>query len=231
MAQFQGEYERSRVLNQEALALARAIGDSTRQGFILDVLGMDHICLGHVDRGISVFREALALWLDEWAGRRSVSVHNLGVAERTRGAYARAGALFEQSLALAREAQDPRRAARSLEHLGIAALYEGDWDRARRWFVESMAACPPPRSGNLTAIEATAAAAAARGELGRAACLFGAVDRLHDPHYQRWYPKERAFIAQQRAAVHEGLRPRAHARARGRGLLMNIEQATTAALR
>jgi hypothetical protein len=69
------------------------------------------------------------------------SLNNLGVLAQYEGDYARAGALFEQSLLIRRGLGDKQGISYSLQNLGYAAQGQGDPAGARAYIGESLAIC------------------------------------------------------------------------------------------
>jgi tetratricopeptide (TPR) repeat protein len=104
----------------------------------------------------------------------------LGTIALEQGAYARAVARAEESLALFQEMGAPRGCALALTLLGDAARDRGDHERALARYAEGLALLRHGRAAGevVDRLEGLAGVAAARGQPGQAACLLGAAARL-----------------------------------------------------
>ena len=104
---------------------------------------------------------------------------NVGRLALREGDLATAGAALEESLALFRQIGDGRNAAVVLESLGrLVVQQEGDEEQAANLFVESLVLFlqSDDLSGVAACFQGLATVAAARGQLERAAYLFGATE-------------------------------------------------------
>jgi len=130
----------ARELQEEALAIWRALGD--RRG-IADA----SIFLGLVDSDEGDRASARALYGESLAIRRalgdqwgvSFSLNNLGNVAFEEGDYPAARALYEESLAIRREVGDRLGIGLSLNKLGNVAYEQGDYPAARTLHEESLA--------------------------------------------------------------------------------------------
>jgi predicted ATPase/DNA-binding SARP family transcriptional activator len=136
----QGDYGRARYCFEEALAIARHLGDLAGMA---ETLGR----LGHVARSEGDLRQAESLCeeglrLSRQAGDPwgiAEALHNLGLIAMDRRDEPRARRLYAESLALRRRLADRRGTADTLSNLGILAVERRDCPRARALLEESLA--------------------------------------------------------------------------------------------
>jgi tetratricopeptide (TPR) repeat protein len=132
-----GEVQRAIEYYQQALEIAREIGDRRGEGADLGNLGNAYSDLGEVQRAIEYYQQALEI-AREIGDRRGEGNHlgNLGLAYRDLGEVQRAIEYYQQALEIAREIGDRRNEGIWSWNLGF--LYE-DSDPARA--VELMQVC------------------------------------------------------------------------------------------
>jgi predicted ATPase/class 3 adenylate cyclase len=175
------ELERAGTLCEEALVVARAIGDDRATSAALLTLAEIRSSQGNHVAALDHDEEALAL-------RRRLgdsllvtdAVHNLGWVAFLAADYARARTAFEESLGLARDLGDTLHTAEALRMLGELDLFEGDPDGAFAKLGESLELCTEvgadlDRAACLTAL---AGVAALRGRTDDAVRLFDEADAL-----------------------------------------------------
>jgi tetratricopeptide (TPR) repeat protein len=109
-------------------------------------------------------------------------LNNLGVTADDQGDYARARALYEEALALQREAGDTQSIAIYLGNLGEVARDQGDHVAAATYYREGLAlwAALRDRWNTTTTLDGVAVLALDRGQPERAARLFGAAAALRE---------------------------------------------------
>jgi tetratricopeptide (TPR) repeat protein len=124
-----GEVARAVEYYEDALTIAREIGDRRGEGNRLGNLGNAYRALGEVARAIEYYEQALAI-AREIGDRRGEgnSLGNLGNAYSALGEVSRVIEYYEEALAIAREIGDRRGEAFCCWNLGL--LYE-DADPAR----------------------------------------------------------------------------------------------------
>ena len=131
LAKRQGDLDAARLLAEERLELARALGDSDAIGAALDGLGIIECYAGNFDRGEELQREAVAVFT---ASANDVELcHALGMLGFTlfaRGAYAEAREVCQDALTMARAAGDSRGVGIAASHLGNVLAHEGSFDEA-----------------------------------------------------------------------------------------------------
>jgi predicted ATPase/transcriptional regulator with XRE-family HTH domain len=131
LAYYQGDVGQAEKLDQEALALWRALEDRAGIAASLNSLGTLANRQGDIGRAVALHEEALALWR-ELGDRHGIalSVINLGGLAYWQGDFGRSRALHEEALALRRELGDQRGIALALINLGALLCWQGDLDRA-----------------------------------------------------------------------------------------------------
>jgi tetratricopeptide (TPR) repeat protein len=135
-----GQVERAIRLYDDALAIAREIGDRWNEGVQLSHLGLAYHSLGQFERAIKLYEEALAIAReigDRW--NEGVQLGYLGWAYRVVGQVERAVKLHEEALAIAREIGDRRGEGHDLGHLGLAYRALGQVERAVKLYEEALA--------------------------------------------------------------------------------------------
>lgn len=139
MADFAGDYARSRPMLEDALALQRSLGD--RSGVCRTLYVLSHALLnaGQRDRAVAMTEESqrIARDLGDWHMVALTSM-NLGHAALDAEDFDRAEHYYAESLAIHRRNVNERSAALLLSHLGQVAYYQGDFGRAERHLRESV---------------------------------------------------------------------------------------------
>ncbi len=135
-----GEVERAIRLYEEALAIARKMGDRTREGRFLGNLGTAYLDLGRVEQAITFYEQSLEIFRQIGDRRREgVVIGNLGNAYYNLGQFERAIELYEEALAIAREVGDRAREGRYLGNLSRAYRILGQVERAIELYEEALA--------------------------------------------------------------------------------------------
>jgi tetratricopeptide (TPR) repeat protein len=93
---------------------------------------------GHLSEGRKLLERALGGGGEVVAEVRAKALHGAGGLAHAQCDYVRAGALYEESLALRRELGDRQSTARLLNNLGLAAREQGDYVRAKALYEESL---------------------------------------------------------------------------------------------
>jgi predicted ATPase/transcriptional regulator with XRE-family HTH domain len=169
-----GENERAMALEEEALALYRALGDRRGIASRLGALGAHHANRGDLAAAAPLFEESLAL-LRELGERQKVAtaLGNLGHVALLQGDPARAAALLDEALALQRELGDRHGVASTLARLAALAKEQGDVARAAALAEEALALGRElgERPGIAKALQELSYLATLRGDSGRGAAL------------------------------------------------------------
>ena len=227
-----GDYEQARRAADEALALARRLGDP----------GLMGEAVGHVALSIDAIEEALPLIVEAAERCRSVGavsraaglLSTAGMSALREDAYERSEQLQRDALDLALEAGDPNIIALVQGNIGLAALLGGRPDAARAAFRDELAVAHEHALGMffMEGLLGLAALAAADRNDHFAAVLHAAAWELSDrpiypseaPVYER---VEQRFIAPARERFGEP----AWAAAQAEGRAMTVADAVDYALR
>jgi DNA-binding CsgD family transcriptional regulator/tetratricopeptide (TPR) repeat protein len=147
MSQFQGDVGRAESTYKEMLEISRELGDKGNVATALNSLGTVAAQQGDTERARALLRENMEV-LKELEEKESPATtlkkfHALNLlgylAIYEEDDYARGTALWEESLALAREIGDPNHVGIMLSNLGHPALLQGDFERARELSEEALA--------------------------------------------------------------------------------------------
>jgi len=235
MATDLGDYAAARALHQESLAIRRELGDRrgiasslTNLGDVLERLGDHATARSLLEEGLAIRREL--------GDRRGIatSLCALGTAANSRGDHSIAQALHEDSLALRRELGDRWGIATSLNYLGSLACERGDHPTAQALYDESLAIerALGDRWGIAESMDGLAGVALALERPARAACIWGATQRLREEIGAPLPPMELAAHDRQVAIARDALADDvAFERAWQQGRAMTLEQAIDEAMR
>jgi tetratricopeptide (TPR) repeat protein len=146
-----GQVRRAIEYYEQALAIAREIGNRWGEGADLGNLGLAYAALGQVRRAIEYYEQALAVAREvsaastegspEWtAGRRGEGNHlgHLGLAYAALGEPRRAIEYYEQALTIAREIGDQQGEANRLVNLGFACRNLGQALQAIAYYEQAL---------------------------------------------------------------------------------------------
>ena len=225
----QGDYPAARALYEESLAIRRELGDRRGMAALLRNLGIIAYELGDLSASRALSEEALAISRDLGdRGTIADELNNLGTVAIEQGNLASARALNEESLAIGRELGDWDVIATSVHNLGIVAYLQSDLASARALYMQGLATRRElgDRLGIARALEGLAGVVAALGSSLRAACIWGAAERLREEIGSPLSPTERSRCdrcsAAARAAAGDGA---AFDRAWQDGHAMTLKQA------
>ena len=135
-----GQPRRSLALAEQALALAREVGDRQHEGTALRRLGLAYTDLGETWRAIEYHEQALAIAreVDDRRGE-GYALNNLGLSYTDLGETRRAIEYHEQALAIAREVDDRRHEGSALNSEGNAYYVLGETRRAIKYYEQALA--------------------------------------------------------------------------------------------
>ncbi len=181
MAWYQGDFAQAIDRHEQALAVAREIGDRSAEAFALNNLGAQALEVEDFDSAVALLEESLAVARTAGESRPVLfALHNLGQIERLRGAADAAAARIEESLMLARQLGETFLIPSVLTALGHTMLDLGDRDRSLVLFQESLGF--GRAQGNvghiIDALEGLARLGGSTGHAEPAARLFGATTAL-----------------------------------------------------
>jgi tetratricopeptide (TPR) repeat protein len=140
LAEAQADYQRAQAWYDEALTIARSIGDESGEAAGLNGLGWILRSQGALDRAEVLHERALAIFrrLGDRRGAAS-ALNNLGAIAFVRGAADDAAHYWSECLAAMRVIGDDRSVSAALGNLGILAVMQGDAERAIALHEESLA--------------------------------------------------------------------------------------------
>lgn len=162
-----GEQRASRERNEEALSLARVLGDPEAESLAL--VGLSRVAFREGRHGEVV---ELATRARELAARVGVQaevapLHMLAAGTRLLGDYERAAELYRESMEMAQRLGNKRGVAMEQHNLAHVELHRGNVDEAARLFsarLEFADASADPYERAMTALNAAALAAAQRDD-------------------------------------------------------------------
>jgi predicted ATPase/DNA-binding CsgD family transcriptional regulator len=233
LAAFLGQRERAIELSEEALLLAREVGDKSPIGHCLVRLGYCALVQGDFDKSQTVILEGLALFR-EVGDKNGIAqaINCLGEAARSRGDYQAALTLYQDSVAIKREIGDRRGIAMTVVNLGFMALHQGDYQAGASFFREALGLNRNfgYKKGIPTSITGLAGVALEEGQPDRAVRLLGAANVMLEAISGHFDPPDQVdydrFLSNARATLGEN----AFEEAWAEGRAMPLEQAIAYAL-
>jgi non-specific serine/threonine protein kinase len=225
----QGDLTAVRALQEEALAIQRALGDRAGMAVSLHTLGDAIREAGDHDRACALYEERLAIQreLDDVPGMVDSLMH-LGVSAHLRGDHAAANGQFEACLALLRAAGGRYPTPWRLYGIrGSLAVDTGDHRSAERLYREGLTSLSAQAEAFAPSylVEGLATVAAVRGQARRALRLAGAALAHRDAMGTVDPPLMRAMAERQLAPARRKLTLQAQAAARAEGRAMPFEEA------
>jgi non-specific serine/threonine protein kinase len=233
IAWYQTDIAQATRWHEEALALAREIGDRQSEAFALGNLGAHAEETGDLERAAAYHEEALAVGraADE-PEPTAMALVNLGYVVWRQGAAAAAAELMEEALVLARSIAMSWIEPIILNGLGFARSDLGEHERAAAAFQEGLGLAQV--RGNLVevidAIEGLARLATAGGRPLQATRLFGAAAAFREELRSPQTPAEQISYAPVLAALHDALGTSAYSAAWAAGWSLSRQEATAEAL-
>jgi len=183
LAWAQGDYDRASRLHEEALSLARQIGDKAAEAFSLNALGAQFFERRQYDNAASMYEQARALAIDIGERRTAgMAQHNIAEIALYRDEYARAGQLYEAALGIFRELGDQWAITAPLRGVAVTMLRLGYPEHAGDALRESLLLAAQVGENNLIGecLEGLAAVAWCSREPVRATRLLGAANALRE---------------------------------------------------
>ncbi|MBE9540982.1 MAG: tetratricopeptide repeat protein, partial [Proteobacteria bacterium] len=134
-----GQVEKAVEYYENALVIAKEIGDRWGEGNHLGNLGNAYLNVGQVGKAIEYFQKALAILkeIDDRRGEGSV-LGNLGNAYRNMGQVEKAIDYYEQALVISKEIGDRRGEGNALVSLGNAYSYLGQVEKAIEYYQKAL---------------------------------------------------------------------------------------------
>jgi len=230
----QGDNQRGKVWNGQALSLYRELGDKVNTAWALVFLGAHS--LGSPDEyknSIALNAEGLALFrdLDHQPGMAQ-ALNGLGEAARLHGDYERAAEAYEECLAISRAIGDKQREAIMLGNLGYIAQHRGDYERAEALSKAALALLWELQSTYLIAfaLATLAGPVEAKGDPERAARLLGASAALFETLGAGLQPADQPEVDQYIAALRMQMDEARFRAAWAEGRAMSLDEAVSYAL-
>jgi predicted ATPase/class 3 adenylate cyclase len=181
LAWIKGDYESARALHERSLAIRRELGDPMRVADSLSNLGLVAAAQADYPSARALYEESLAIRRQS-ANKKGIatSLTNMGLVMYGLADYASARMHLEEGLVVYRELGDQAGVASCLCPLGNVATEEGALLSARALLVESAAIRLElgDRRGIVESLEGLANLALALARPLRAACVWGAAERL-----------------------------------------------------
>jgi predicted ATPase/DNA-binding CsgD family transcriptional regulator len=181
MAWRQSDFASAIAHHEQALCLARELGDRDAEAFALNNLGAQAAEMGDFDAARARFDECITVARDAGAVLQVIrALHNLAHIQRVQHDSAGALQSMETVLALAGEHDLGWPLPGILDGLGLAATDQGDYDRALALLTESLTTAVAQGSqGNVVdGIESLARLAAVTDQAVLSARLFGAAEAM-----------------------------------------------------
>jgi ATP/maltotriose-dependent transcriptional regulator MalT len=179
MAWRQSDFARAIPRHEEALILARELGDREAEAFAINNLGVQAAELGKTDEARERYETCLMIAREVGEPRMVIYVlHNLAQVQRVQRETVAAKRNMEEALALAREHAMNWIVPYILDGLGLTAADLGEYDRAIALLHESIAQAQTTGNPGIViyGIEGLANVAAATGQPEQAVRLLGAAD-------------------------------------------------------
>ncbi len=197
LAWCQTDITRALQWHEQALDLAREVGDRMAEAFSLSNLGVQAIELGDHDRARASYELGLAIARAEGASEAEVlALQNLACLEWIQGDTTTAATRSEEALALARQDGWDWIVPMILISYGFITVDRGDDERATALFHEGLTL--GHARGNLgdvtVALEGLARVGAATGQAARATRLLGAASTLREEIPMPRPPTEVAYF-------------------------------------
>jgi DNA-binding CsgD family transcriptional regulator len=205
MARHQADFAQGTVRHEQALTLARALGDREAEATALNNLGAQALDLGDFAAAGPRFEACIAVGRESGAMRQVIRSRNaLGQMQRVQRDSAAAWQSLEEVLALAREHHQDWLLPSILGGLALTAADLGDVSRASALFHEvlALAVAKGDLGSLIDGIEGLARVAAVAGQAHQSARLFGAGEALREKLTFPLSPTEIAYAE----PVHERLR-------------------------
>jgi predicted ATPase/class 3 adenylate cyclase len=229
----QGNSERAGTLQKESLSLFRKARDGWGVAETLSNLGIVAEHEDDAERAKILYEESL-LVRRELRDKRGIGtvLNNLGGLTLVHGDLQQSASLLEESVLLSRELGDKVLLAHSLSTLSIVELLRENPEHAQTLLEESLTLAEKLGDKVLTVqnLLELAGAAGARGQVLRAARLFGATDESCQALAAYFVPSERERHDSLRAAARARLSEGAWKEAWAQGRAMTMDDAVSYAL-
>jgi len=226
---FMGRFAEAQGLLEQAIAVAREIGDEQRLAMIHDELG--GVAMGQGDLVTARHHAEQALLLAKGhSDQRALVSANCTLAQlcRMEGDLDAAEPLYAEAQAMARAIGDRESIAITLLNLAMVAVGRNDGDRARPMLLEALTIAGDigSKPAGQSALEVAAGLASLREDWPRAARCFGAAEALMAQTSLQRDPADEAFLAPLMTQAREAFGAAAFDAAVTSGRLLGYEEAT-----
>jgi predicted ATPase/DNA-binding XRE family transcriptional regulator len=233
LAWHQSDFARATGHHEQALALARQVGDREAEAFALNNLGVQAAELGNFDEAHARYEAGIAVAHEAGLVNMEIlALHNLAQTQRHQHDSTAAKDSMEAVLALAREHGPSWVLPNILAGLGLTETDLGDFPRAVALFHEclDLAAAKGNFGTVIDGIEGLARVAAVTEQEVEAVRLFGAVEALREALDFPLSPADRVYLEPMHHRLREALGADAFAVAWAAGRSLSQEDALAAAL-
>ena len=221
---------------EEALSIAKELGDQWNIATAFRNLGLLESIEGNYVQARSLFEQSLEIWREmgyEGKTGRSWSLIYLGDVALIQGQVERARSLYQESISFLRELGDMNFLAYSVRRLGQLAWREGDHEKAMALFRESLIknqAVGDPR-GAIACLAGFAAIGIAQRKYERAAQMMAAVETQLTLIGIRLLPVDKMEYERNLALLHTKLDEKIFNKSWSKGQAMSLDHAITFALK
>ena len=233
MARHQADFAHGILRHEQALALARELGDREAEATALVSLGGQALDLGEFEQARAQFEAGIALARETGATQLVIRARNaLGQMQRVQHESVAAWQSLEEVLALALEHHQAWLLPSILGGLGMTAADLGDYDRAIALMHEvlSLAVAKGNLGSVVDGIEELARVAAVTGQAEQAIRLFGAGEALRERLTFPLSPTEIAYAAPLMTKLRDALGADGFAAAWAAGRALTQDEALAEAL-
>ena len=229
----QADFAQATMYHEQALALARDVGDRVAEAFALNNLGVQASETGNFEGARTRYEASIALAREAGASHLAIlGLHNLAQIQRVHHESSAAMRTMEEVLSLAQAHSLEWAMPNVLAGLGLTAADLGDYRRAGRLFHEclSLAVAKGNQGMVIDGIECVARLAAQIGGTEQAARLFGAGEALRETLGFPVSPKDLAYVQPVIESLRKSLGDNAFAAAWGQGRSLSQPDAIAEAL-
>ncbi|OUL17468.1 hypothetical protein BV375_35765 [Nostoc sp. 106C] len=134
-----GRYAEAMKQHQEALAIARSLGDREREVATLNNIGFVYLNTGDYAKALSSFQQVLEI-LTVLGNRfqQSLTLNNIGYAYQEQGDYNKSLEYRQKALKIAQQINARGAEATTLDNIGVIYGYQGDHRRALEYFQQAL---------------------------------------------------------------------------------------------
>lgn len=229
-----GDYAGARVFHQEALDLARSMGDDMLIARSLRGLGWVALEEGDFATSRSLANESLTILRNHGTPLgTALLLNDLGEIARAEGDLGSAQDFYKEALAIHRETQDLQGASTTLSNLGSVAISLGELPTARESFIEALriALDLEHEAQAVSNIQGLGGLAAIEGYPRRAVLLLAAADTFISSAGYTLNPPDRAAVDRWITSARSALEPAIFEALWAEGRATSFEDAVARALK